>query len=298
MKRILIAICVTVLLIWTVVGASAASVDTDGAAPVGAGNTLSIDVSTTGWKNYDDIRCHIWELESGTLLNEWGSKSGKCIDTGNGIWSYDLEAHGILLESGKQYGVIFYAYPAMIQTYNLIAGTACLGDVAYCDGTTYENPVNSQLTTQAAFWRGQDASVFGPELKISSIGTLVGTCCPASTSPYRMFVIFLQETLLNARAYSGKDDQHLIDDTAGALGLKRDDIAAAIRESGVGGIEWVATESAVDAGVSDTAHTKGADSTAPVAQTGQNTDRIVCALTVILLALTVIIFVRRKTIIF
>ncbi len=256
--------------------AEIASDDSDNLVPSAAANYFFFDSTSAGWQNFDRICCHIWEIESGVKLNDWGSKKTRCEDMGNGIWGYNLDDKGITIEEGKQYGVIFYAQPSEIQTYNLLAGAPCIGDTAYCDGSVYENPVNSEQSAQAAFWKGQDKSVYGPELKITSIGNVVGTCCAASTSPYKMFVEFLQNTLNNARTYSGKSDQQLIDDVAATLGLGQDDIASAIAESGVEGILWQASKSGAQSGSSDTAHTTGSgekDSSANTSSGGQSAGR-------------------------
>lgn len=236
-------------------GADAPAADgADSGADSGAGNTITFEVETAGWKNYNNVFCHLWEYGSDAFYS-WQSKAEKCAKNADGTWSYDLDKAKISLDGAKQYCVIFSNDLGM-QTYNLLLGSACIGDKAYCDGTTYENPEDSNKTAQAAFWRGQDKTKFGPELAISSIGTVVGTCCPASTSPYQMFVKFLQEKLENARTFSKKDDQTLLDDTAAALSLKQDDVEAAIKESGVS-VKWDKSKSTLPAGKNEEAHKKG-----------------------------------------
>ena len=97
----------------------------------------------------------------------------------------------------------------------------------------YENPQDSSKKALAAFWRNQDASVYGPEKCVTSIGNVVGVCIPSTTTAQAMLEDFLLNTLANARTYSGKDDQALIDDTARALGLKKDNVSQAISDTGV-----------------------------------------------------------------
>lgn len=235
----------------------------EGGADTGADNKIYFDSSSTGWNNFDTIAFHIWGVDDEAFEGkDWGAKAENGTDEGNGVWSYDISSKlGQTIQSGKQYAVIFYSKvggSAAMQTYNLLFGSPCLGQTASCNGTVYENPEDSNKTTQAAVWGGGiDAATYGPELKITSIGNVVGTCCAASTSPYKMFVDFLQNTLTNARTFSGKDDQTLIDDTAKALGLKQDDVEAAIKESGVSGIEWDKSKSSLDTGSDEKAHQKG-----------------------------------------
>ena len=239
----------------------AADTGADGGAETGADSKIYFDTNGTGWNNFDLIAFHIWAIDDDSFVGfDWGGKKENGTDEGNGIWSYDVASKIAPMQDGKQYCVIFYskiAGSAAMQTYNLLMGTPCLGKTAACDGTTYENPEDSNKTAQAAFWGGGiDAATFGPELKISSIGTVVGTCCAASTSPYAMFVDFLTNTLTNARQFSGKDDQTLIDDTAKALGLGQDLIKQAIAETGVS-VEWKEAASSADTKSDDKATQKG-----------------------------------------
>jgi LPXTG-motif cell wall-anchored protein len=226
---------------------SPAEVSADAPAETGAANTISFDPASAGWQNFDYISFHIWAIDDDSFSGyDWGGKKQRGKDTdGDGVWTYDLDNAGLTIQSGKQYCVIFYASTG-VQTYNLLFGAECIGHVARCDGTEYENPEDSTKTAKAAFWDGIDSKTYGPELKISSIGTVVGTCCPASTTPYEMFKGFLTNTLGNARTFSGKADQALLDDTAKALGLGQDLIKQAISETGVS-VEWKEADSSAEA---------------------------------------------------
>ena len=74
---------------------------------VAAGNTLSFDANTAGWKNYKKVFCYIWEY-GGSAFADFGAKETKCSDEdGDGVWTFDLSAAGWNLQSGKEYGVIF-----------------------------------------------------------------------------------------------------------------------------------------------------------------------------------------------
>ena len=242
---LLIALAVILSAVCTVPIISASTASVTG-VETGSANTISFDANATGWRNYDYIAFHIWAIDDNSFSGyDWGGKRqrGKD-DDGDYVWTYDLDAAGLTIQPGCQYCVIFYSSTGA-QTYNLLFGSECLGHTAYCDGTTYENPEDSNKTAQAAFWSGGiDSSVYGPELKISSIGTVVGTCCPSNTTPYKMFVEFLINTLSNARQFSGKDDQTLIDDICKGLGIGKVDCKKAIAETGVS-VAWDESKSSL-----------------------------------------------------
>lgn len=274
-KKIASLVIATIMMISTVaITASAAEVEADtvgaedsavvsadnslevgadaGSDSVGAGNTLSFDVNSAGWKNYKKIFCHIW-VYGGDELNPWQSKKELCKDNGDGTFTYDLSK--VTIESGTLYAVIFSADTGM-QTYDLLFDSTCSGDTAYCDGTTYENPVDSTKTGQAAFWKNQDKNKFGPVKQVTSIGNIVGTCIPSTTSAYSMFTSFLTANLTSAQTSSGKDDQTLIDDVAKELGLYQDDVEKAIKETGVS-VKWDKSKSSLQGGENKEAQTTG-----------------------------------------
>ena len=229
-----------------------ADVAADGSAETGAGNVLNFDANSAGWNNFKKIFCHLW-VYGGDSFYSWQSKKEACDDKdGDGVWTYDLDAKGVALDGNTLYAVIFSNENGM-QTYNLLMGTNCIGDTAYCDGTTYENPEDSSKTAQAAFWKGQDPATYGPEMCVTSIGNVVGTCVPSTTSAQAMFEDFLTNKLANAQTYSGKDDQTLIDDTAKALGLKQENVTEAIAATGATPA-WEASKSTLEKGKNEEAN--------------------------------------------
>lgn len=216
-------------------------------ADTGSANVLHFDANSTGWNNFKTISFHIWPY-GGDAFYAWGSKGQRGTDEdGDGVWTYDLDAKGCTIEAGQLYAVIFYADTGM-QTHDLLFDSSVIGDTATADPSTmYENMADSNKTSVAAFWNGQDATAYGPVKGITSIGNVVGTCIPSTTTPMAMFEDFLANTLENARTYSGKDDQTLIDDTAAAIGLKQDDVEAAIKNSGKE-VKWDKSKSTLEAG--------------------------------------------------
>ena len=196
---------------------------------------LYFDASTTGWElgSKDKIGFYVFGKD-GELL-PWGGKKLNGTDEGNGLWSYDPAAKGMDIKEGEQYKIIFTG--AGNQTYDLIFDTTCYGHIAYCDGTEYENPVDSSKKALAAFWKDIDAAKYGPVLQVSSIGNVVGTCPEEGKTPYTIFKDFLNNTLENAREFvvtpGTKTEQQLIDDIGAGLGLEKKDVADAIAETGV-----------------------------------------------------------------
>jgi len=187
---------------------------------------------------YAGVYCHIWAY-GGDSFAAWQSMKEKCTQVEGNLYAYDISKVGAL-EDGQYYGVIF-STDGGFQTYDTLMGAACYGDTLVCDGTEYENPADSSKTAIAAFWKGQDAAVFGPVKQITSIGNLVGTCCPPGVTDETLFTSFLTGNLENARTYSGKDDQAIIDDMAAALNLDNATVAALIADAGVE-VAWVAGE--------------------------------------------------------
>lgn len=231
-----------------------ASADTgaEGAADTGAKNVLIFDTTNAGWNNYKKIFCHIW-VYGGDAFYAWQAKKEACTDNGDGTWTYDLDAKAVTLEAGTLYACIFSNENGM-QTHNLLFDSTVVGDTAYCKDPNlkYENMEDSTKESVAAFWKGQDETKFGPEKGITSIGNVVGTCVPYTTSSQAMFEAFLTDTLANARTYSGKDDQTLLDDTAAALDLKQDNVKTAISTTGVE-VDWSADKSSLPSGENEEA---------------------------------------------
>ena len=194
------------------------------------------------WNNYSTVYCHIW-VYGGDSFAAWQSKKEKCTAVEGNLFAYDISKVGAL-EDGTYYAVIF-STDAGWQTYDTLMGSACYGDTLYCEGTVYENPADSSKTALAAFWKGQDATVYGPVKQLTSIGNLVGTCCPPGVTDEAIFTTFITgENLDNARTYSGKDDQAIIDDMAAALNLDNATVAALIADAGVE-VAWEAGEEEV-----------------------------------------------------
>ena len=142
-----------------------------------------------------------------------------------GLFSFDPTS--LALTEGVQYKIIFthsVKNSAAAQTYDTFLDTNCLGHIAYCNGTVYENPVDSSKKTLAAFWKDMDSSKYGPVLQISSMGNVLGTCPEVGKTPASIFVDFITVVskdsgttgLANARKYvvdvNTKTEQQLIDD--------------------------------------------------------------------------------------
>ena len=199
--------------------------------PAPVENKIYFDNTTSGWDEESQVYCHIFEY-NGSAFFEWQSKKERCDDNGDGTWTYDLDAKGVVLDPEKMYCVMF-SNDDEEETYQLFMDTSCMGDTVYCDGTKTENPLDSEKKSDTAYWRNQNKTEYGPVLAISSVGNVIGSACAPDTTPEEMFEDFLTNALDNARKYSGKDDQQLIDDIKAGLSLADSQVVAAIEKTGV-----------------------------------------------------------------
>lgn len=220
---------------------------------VGAGNTINFEVDPSLWKNFKTIYCYLYE-HGGDELITWGSKKGAMTNAGNNVWSFDLDAKGISLDSSKQYGVIF-AGDWSIQTCDIIFDSSIVGDTAFCTGEQVENNVDSNKKSYYVKWKNADPSKYAPPLCITSIGNIVGEALWSGTTKYDLLVNFIKsdgtDGLANALKFNGKTAQQTLDDTAKTLGLGQDDIEKAIKDAGKEGqVDWKKESSSADAGSS------------------------------------------------
>lgn len=274
-KKILcLALALVCMASMAVIGASAAE-DT----------TIYFEVPSD-WNNYSSVFCHIW-VYGGDSLASWQSKKEKCTQVEDKLYSYDVSKVGGL-EAGTYYGVIF-SVDIGLQTYDTLMTSDCYGDTLYSDGTIYENPQDSSKTCVAAFWKNHDKSAYGPVMQITSVGNLIGTCCPPGVTAEGLFNDFLADWLESARTYSGKDDQAIIDDMSTALGLSQDTVEKLIKDAGVD-VAWEKAQSVaptVDAPV--VVPNNGGS-----VSSGQETTIVFVALAMMIAAAGVVFFARKK----
>ena len=224
--------------------------DDSGSAAVG-GNSISFQVDRNLWKNFKKVYCYLYE-HGGDEIIVWGSNKGAMTDAGNDTFTFDFDAKGISIESGKQYGVIFSGDWG-VQTCDIIFDSSVMGDTAYLTGDQVENNVDSNKKSYYVKWKNADASKYAPPLCITSIGNVVGEALWAGTTRYDLLLNFIKsdgkDGLSNALKFNGKDEQQTLDDTAKALGLGQDDIEKAIKESGKT-VKWEKTKSSAQEGSS------------------------------------------------
>lgn len=215
---------------------------------VGSNNVIYFEVPSDWSQNIVDqgVFTYLYDLKDGAMIT-WGAKKGKMKKESDGKYSFDLVEKGFELASDHNYFVIFAAGSTWsLQTYDLLLGESCLGHTASWTGNMVENPQDSNKKAHEVVWdNGVDQNKYGPRLQVTSIGNIVGKV--AVVSKYELLVQFLTNTLSNAREYSGKDDQSLVDDSAAALGLGKDDVTKAIKETGVS-VEWSAEKSSLPGG--------------------------------------------------
>ena len=228
---------------------SASAATTDGFTP--DPGKLYFDTDGTGWEmgTKNKVAFHIFggDLEK-TLA--WGASKeiGTATEGESGVYEFDPTKNGQTFNPGVQYKIIFVRTEGKNwtnQTYDLLFTTDCFGHVAYCDGTEYENPVDSSKKTLAAFWKEMDATVVGPVKQISSIGNVVGTCLAEGTTDESLFNEFLTVvddttgTTKYQNAYhfvveaGQKTEQQMIDDIGAGLSLTKQQVYDAFAASDV-----------------------------------------------------------------
>ncbi len=190
--------------------------------------------------NYTAAFCHIWEYGSIEPFASWQSKKERCTQTDTpGVFSYNITAKtGITLEEDTFYCIIFFLDTGF-ETYTTLFSTDCFGDTVYCNDIFYENPVDSNKTSRAAFWKHQDPLTYGPLCQITSIGNISGTALPPQRTTADIFRDFLLANLENTRIHSGKTDQQIVDSLAEKLQLSNETVAEIIALAGVS-VDWTA----------------------------------------------------------
>lgn len=202
--------------------------------PYGQYNMLNFYVDSIHWKG--PVYFYVYEIDSGKAPIAYGSNKLIGVDNGYGKFSYNPKA--LNLETGKQYGIVFVDMFSGDHTYPLVFDTSCIGDMAYSTGIRLGSSYNPDDALLVTRWK---SSNYGPLLQINSVGDIIGETCPANKTPYLMMIDYLNNYLIKARTFSGKEDQQIIDDAAKALGLTDDDVSKAIKESGVT-VSWVPTQ--------------------------------------------------------
>ena len=113
------------------------------------GNIIYFDAASAGWNYCSYVGFYIC-TDSGYQLSMWGSRNTYGDEIANGVWRYDLDNHGISLDSSNRYTVIFFSDYG--RTNELALDITCYGDTAYCDGTESPNPANTTQYLLTPFW--------------------------------------------------------------------------------------------------------------------------------------------------
>ncbi len=191
MKRVLsLILALAALLSMVVIATVSAGAAEETAEEVKAGEKVIYFKLPAGWDSSATINCHYWAtdgskvptLDDPSVLLEtpgWGSKGETCKKVSDGLYSYTFKGKGsrqfpeVSLVDGKTYGVIFYINNGP-QTYDTYFTTECYGDTVYCDGSTYENPVDSTITGLGTYFEKSDKHKYGPARVITSTGKVQG----------------------------------------------------------------------------------------------------------------------------
>lgn len=219
-------------------------------------NKIYFDAASAGWEMGSKNKIAFRPFDGDIATDFWGSKKviGSEVANYPGMYEIDLNAKvGVTFTPGLQYKIIFVRTEGnnwTSQTYDLFMTSDCLGHIAYCDGTEYENPVDSDKITLAAFWEGMDSAQYGPVKQISSIGNVVGTCLAEGVTDIDLFNNFL--TIVNEKtgvtSYQNalkftvqagkKTEQKMIDDIGTALGLTKQDVYDAFAAAEITDSAW------------------------------------------------------------
>jgi len=243
MKKILSMVLVLVL---TLSCLAFASVSAEETFTPSEEPTIYFEVPDHWKEDISKVFCHIWPYYGEGGLANWGSKKETCKATDTeGLYSYDISKVGGL-EADTLYCVIFCVTTSTgseLQTYNTFFDTNCFGDTLYCDDTIYENPEDSAKTCQAAFWKNQDKTVYGPELQITSIGNIAGSALPAGVTNVDLIKNFIADgTLDNALTYVDKTAEELLTDIAAKLAVSHDELEEILASLGSSDDEATADE--------------------------------------------------------
>lgn len=196
---------------------------------------IYFDSSTGELGDFDSLTFSLYEHKTlgydNTDIIPWGSKKGKMQNEGNGMWSYDLKANGIELDSDKLYGCVFSA-DRNRRTSDLIIGEPCLGDKVYCTGNCLENVSDSNQKTYEVRWANADNTIYGIPTQITSLGNVVGNVYWSDETAYSLVVDFIANGLENAVKLNGKTMKDTIESIAEILLLHKSDIRKAVNEAG------------------------------------------------------------------
>lgn len=101
------------------------------------------------WKDFNDIYCHIWDLETGESFTNWQSKKEKC-DIFHDHVQYNADYNiGLSLSYDTLYGIIFSTDTGE-QTFPAIYYFPVSGDTL-CTGDTYVR-INDEIPRLQATW--------------------------------------------------------------------------------------------------------------------------------------------------
>lgn len=205
---------------------SAASTDEN----VSDGTKIYFDVNSTGWENYKTIYCHIWRADGTGEWTTWQSRSEKCTNEGNGLYSYNVVKTGNsdeIEQSGDHnyYCVIFSADTGM-QTYNTIMNGNCLGDTCYVTGNLLENPIDSEKTCVEAAWKNHPEC--GPEKTITSTSRIIGSALPDGVTDADLLANYLLKYVNDDGAADTKKTDKT-GDLAKLLNVKKNDLIDSVK---------------------------------------------------------------------
>lgn len=107
------------------------------------------------WKDFTNIYCHLWDLETGEFFANWQSNKEKC-DVYYDSVSYNIDASlGFSLSYDSVYGVIFSTDTGE-QTYPAVYYPPITSATTLCTGDTYVRFLDEVPRLQAKWWNGRN----------------------------------------------------------------------------------------------------------------------------------------------
>lgn len=204
--------------------------------------SFNFDTLFSNWYGFENVYCHIHEYDGDSLYTAF-SDNELCINSHDGIWSYDVKGKGIYLDPSKDYLLTFYTEDYKYKTHELFCSGRNLGKIAVCNQTVYEDPYDYSSYVYDLYWTdsSDEASLFC----ITQTGNVIGHQLPDGVEIYDLFIEFLKNGVEYAATITNRSIQETVDDLAYSLGYGYQTVSEAIIEAEID-IEWSVSNSRLE----------------------------------------------------
>lgn len=165
------------------------------------GDPTAISVTKTGLAS---VYCNVYAIYGNTTelaSRAWQTSKTRCTSLGNNLYSVDVAAMWGNIDDNADYGIQFSTKKTDNTTYattSLTFSSECIGDtIKITDGTTRENPMNSQEQQYMAAWENH-SDEYGPICSITSLGAYADGYAPKYQPKAQMLSNALNDYLLNS----------------------------------------------------------------------------------------------------